>query len=243
MLPKVTSEGLSFMSNYCAYHRHNRHETSDCMELKNQIQDLIDDGIIQISKLSSTRDSTLKKDKHHETKSSNGSNATSTSSNMPSPTKASNLSSMPPPKKAPNSSAIDYVYLQGLPLKETQANLDLATSLSHTSQTKDPKPSCATTPIIPTPTSTSLSLQEPTMQTPHPTLSLELVSCQEDYLNNEETSVDQDQDSFIPFQIFQDLVPPSQEPHSSPSPISCTSTKQDHDISSTIPKEIINDQE
>ena len=92
------------------------------------------------------------------------------------------------------------------------------------------KPSCATTPIIPTPTSTSLSLQEPTMQTPHPTLSLELVSCQEDYLNNEETSVDQDQDSFIPFQIFQDLVPPSQEPHSPPSPMSCTSTKKDQDI-------------
>ena len=44
VLPKVTSEGLSFISNYCAYHRHNRHETSDCMELKNQIQDLIDDG-------------------------------------------------------------------------------------------------------------------------------------------------------------------------------------------------------
>ena len=38
-------------------------------------------------------------------------------------------------------------------------------------------------------------------------------------------------------------MPPSQEPHSLPSPISCTSTKQDHDISSIIPKEIINDQE
>ena len=81
------------------------------------------------------------------------------------------------------------------------------------------KPSCATTPIIPTPTSTSLSLQELTMKTPHPTLSLELVSCQEDCLNNEETSVDQDQDSFIPSHIPQDLVPPSQEPHSPPSPM------------------------
>ncbi|MFA1226130.1 hypothetical protein, partial [Klebsiella pneumoniae] len=171
------------------------------------------------------------------------SNATHTSSNMPSSTKASKLSSMPPPNKTPNSPAIYDEYPQELPLKETQANPNLATSLSHTSQTKDPKPSCATTPIIPTPTSTSLSLQEPTMQTPHPTLSLELVSCQEDCLNNEETSVDQDQDSFIPFQIFQDLVPPSQEPHSPPSPMSCTSTKQDQDIPSTIPKEIINDQE
>ena len=73
--------------------------------------------------------------------SSNGSNATSTSSNMPSPTKASKISSILPPNKAPNSLAIDYVYLQGLPLKETQDNLDLATNLSHTSQTKDPKPS------------------------------------------------------------------------------------------------------
>ena len=72
---------------------------------------------------------------------------------------------------------------------------------------------------------------------------LDLVSCQEDCLNNEETSVDQDQDSFIPSPIPQDVIPPSQEPHSPPSPISCTSTKQDHDISSTIPKEIINDQE
>ena len=58
LLPKVTLMGVSFMSNYCAYHRHNRHETLDCMELKNQIQDLIDDGMIRIT----TEDSTLKKD-------------------------------------------------------------------------------------------------------------------------------------------------------------------------------------
>ena len=82
---------------------------------------------------------------------------------MPSPTKASKLSSIPPPNKVPNSFAIDYVYLQGLPLKETQANLDLATSLPHNNQTKDPKPSCVTTPSIPTPTRTTLSLQEPSM--------------------------------------------------------------------------------
>jgi hypothetical protein len=70
-----------------------------------------------------------------------------------------------------------------------------------------------------------------------------LVSCQEEYLNDEETSVDQDQHSFIPFQIFLDIVPPSQEPHSPPTRMSYTSTKQDQDIPSTIPKDIIKDQE
>ena len=119
---------------------------------------------IQKYKISSG-DSTLKKDQHYETKSSNGSNETSTSSKMPSPSKASNISNIPPPNKAPNSFSIDYVYLQGLPLKEIQANLDLATNLSHNSQAKDPKPPCATTPIIPTPTIPSLSLQELTMKT------------------------------------------------------------------------------
>ena len=72
------------------------------------------------------------------------------------------------------------MYLQGLPLKETQANLDLAASLSHNTQTKGPKPSFIDTPIIPTPTIPSLSLQELTMKTPHPTLSLEVDPCQED---------------------------------------------------------------
>lgn len=38
-------------------------------------------------------------------------------------------------------------------------------------------------------------------------------------------------------------MPPSQEPHSPPSPMPCTSTKKDQDISSTIPKEIIKYQE
>ena len=103
VLPKVTLAGVSFLSDYCSYHRHNLHKTSHCKELKNKIQDLFDNGIIQKSKLSSTRDSTLKKDQHHETKSSNGLNVTLTSSNMPSPSKASkasNLSNIPPPKKS-----------------------------------------------------------------------------------------------------------------------------------------------
>ena len=34
VLPKVTLAGVSFMSNYCAYHWHNLHETSHCKKLK-----------------------------------------------------------------------------------------------------------------------------------------------------------------------------------------------------------------
>ena len=117
MLPKVTFAGSSFLSDYCAYHRHNLHTTSHCRELKNKIQDLVDDGIIRVSKLSCTRDSTLKKDKHNETKSSNGSNTTSTSSNMPSPSKVFKLSSIPPPNKTPNSPTIYDEYPQEFPLK------------------------------------------------------------------------------------------------------------------------------
>ena len=41
VLPKVTLAGVFFMSNYFAYHRHNLHETSHCMELKNKIQDYL----------------------------------------------------------------------------------------------------------------------------------------------------------------------------------------------------------
>lgn len=37
ILPKVTLVGVFFMSNYCAYHRHNLHENSHCIELKNNI--------------------------------------------------------------------------------------------------------------------------------------------------------------------------------------------------------------
>ena len=46
VLPKVTFTGSSFLSDYCAYHRHNLHTTSHCRELKNKIQDLVDAGII-----------------------------------------------------------------------------------------------------------------------------------------------------------------------------------------------------
>ena len=159
----VTLVGVSFMNNYSAYHRHNLHKNSQCKELKKKIQDLFDNDIIQKSKLSSTKDSTLKKDKHHETKSSNGLNVTLTSSNMYSASKVSNLSNTYSPNKELATPPVDYVYPQRLPLKETQANLDLAENLSHTTQTKDPKPPYAATPIIPTPTIPPLSLQDPIM--------------------------------------------------------------------------------
>lgn len=229
ILHKVTLAGVYIMNNYCAYHRHNLHKTSHCKELKNKIQDLFDNGIIQKSKLSSTKYSTLKKDQHHETKSSNGLNVTLTSSNMHSASKVSKLSNIPPQNKAPHSFSVDHVYLQGLPLKKTQDNLDLVAKLSHTTQTKGPKPTyAATTPIMPTPTIPSLYVQEPTMQTPHSTLSLEVDPCQEDFRKDQ----DQDQE---PSHLPQDLVPPC--------PMPCTSTKKDQDIPSTISKEIIKDQE
>ena len=43
--------------------------------------------------------------------------------------------------------------------------------------------------------------------------------------------------------IPQDAIPPSQEPHSPPSPISYPSTRKDHNIPSTIPNKITKDHE
>ena len=110
VLPKVTLAGVFFLSNFCAYHRHNLHKTSHCKELKNKIQNLFDNVIIQKSKLSFTKDSTLKKDQHHETMSSNGLNVTLTSSNMHSASKVSKISNIPPPNKELVAPPIDYTY-------------------------------------------------------------------------------------------------------------------------------------
>ncbi len=88
---------------------------------------------------------------------------------------------------------------------------------------------------IPTPSSPSLSLQDPTMQTPHSTLSLEVDPCQEDSKKDK----DQDQE---PSHIPQDFMPPSQEPHSPSSPISYPS-KYDEDTTSTIPVELTENHE
>ena len=81
VLPKPTLAGASFFNNYCAYHRHNMHKTSHCKELKNKIQDLFNDDIIQKPKSSTIKDTTLKLDQHHEPMSTNGSNVIYTSPN------------------------------------------------------------------------------------------------------------------------------------------------------------------
>ena len=121
-LHKVTFTGVFFMSNYCAYHRHHLHKTSHCKEMKNKIQDLFDTSIIWKSKLSSTKYSTLKKDQHHETKSSNGLNVTLITCNIQPPSKVSNLSNTYLLNKELSTPIVDYLYPQGLPLKESQAN-------------------------------------------------------------------------------------------------------------------------
>ena len=141
------------------------HKNSHFFELNNKIQDLFDDGIIQKPKSSSIKDTTLKLDQHHETMSSNGSNATSTSPNTYASLNTSNISNIPPSNKEPNSLYVDLSYPQGLPLKETQASLNLVAKLFNATKTKDPKHACIDTPIIPTSCSPSLSLQDPTMQT------------------------------------------------------------------------------
>lgn len=48
-LPKSSSYGNPFLDIYCAYHQHNEHSTSVCIDLKHKIQDLIDNGIIDTS--------------------------------------------------------------------------------------------------------------------------------------------------------------------------------------------------
>ncbi len=151
------------MSNYCAYHRHDLHKTSHCKELKKMIQDLFDNGIIQKSKLSTTKDSTLKKDQHHETKSSNGLNVTLISSHKKPPSKVSYLSNTYSPKKELVTPLVDYVYPQRLPLKENQANRYWNTSLFSTFT--DHTSSCPTMPMKSTPTNFPSELQEPIMQT------------------------------------------------------------------------------
>ena len=64
---------------------------------------------------------------------------------------------------------MQYVYPQGLPLKETQANLHLAAKIFNDTKAKYPQPSCTT---MPTPSTTPFTLHFP--------LSLEVAPCQED---------------------------------------------------------------
>lgn len=70
------------------------------------------------------------------------------------------------------------MYPQGLPLKETQANLHLATNLFHATKTKDAQPSCDSMPTMFTSTSHSLSPQDTITQTSYYPLPLEVAPCQ-----------------------------------------------------------------
>lgn len=64
------------------------------------------------------------------------------------------------------------MYPQEIPLKETQADLHLATNDFNSMKTKDPKPSYDSMPTIPTSTSSLLSLQDSSMHISHSPLSL-----------------------------------------------------------------------
>ena len=109
-LPKSSSYGNPFLDIYCAYHQHNEHSTSDCIELKHKIQDLIDNGIIDASNDSCDEDTFLEKYHINEPMSSDVFLDTSTSSNTHASPNTSKLSNMPPSNKEPNSFHIDYVY-------------------------------------------------------------------------------------------------------------------------------------
>ena len=115
----------------------------------------------------------------------------------PSP-KTSKLSNILPSNKGPNAfHAIPYSYPQGLPLKETQANLHLAENPFHASKTKNPQPSCDAMSTIPTLASASLPLQDPIMQTSYTLLSLEVAPCQEDSQKDKNKNVKKYQDVHI----------------------------------------------
>src|SRR5271156_2531051 len=125
--------------------------------------------------------------------SSNGSHLTSTSSTIPpSPIASSALS-----KIEPND---DYVYPQGLSLKESQANSHTNASPSQVSKIIDPKLPCASMPIMPIPNDYPSACQEPHTQIKTPTLSLKVASCQEKNPQCEKTNIsyDQDQDTIHP---------------------------------------------
>ena len=63
---------------------------------------------------------------------------------------------------------VPYSYPQGLPLKETQANLHLATNTFDNAKPKEPKPSCTIMPISASP---SPSIPKSSTQSQHDYLS------------------------------------------------------------------------
>ena len=136
---------------------------------------------VEITKDLCNEDASLEQDHVEEPMSSDCFLDTSISSNTYSSPKTSHLSNIIPLKKGPNYfHAVPYSYPQGLPLKETQANLHLAKNPFHASKTKHPQTSCDTMSAMPTSASPSLPLQDPIMQTSYTFLSLEVAPCQED---------------------------------------------------------------
>lgn len=80
--------GYLGLNKHCVYHRHNKHKTSNCIEVKHKIQDLLDDGIIRVEDPNDTpkeeEDSTFEYDQNHEPMFSNGLHIASISSTIPS---------------------------------------------------------------------------------------------------------------------------------------------------------------
>ena len=116
--------------------------------------------------------------------SSDGFLDTSTSSNTHAPPNTSNISNMLLSNKEMNAFHVQYAYPQGLPLKETQANLHLATNLFHATKPKDPS-------------TNSFTLYSP--------LSLEVAPCQEDSQKEKVINFKKDQDQAT-FHLLQNFT-------------------------------------
>ena len=85
----------------------------------------------------------------------------------------------------PNAFHASYFHPQGLPLKETQANLHLAANTFDNVKPKEPKPSCT---IMPTSASPSSSILKSSIKFQHASFSLGMASFQEDSKNYKEIS-------------------------------------------------------
>jgi hypothetical protein len=214
MLPKSSSYGNRFLDDYCAYHQSNDHATSNCIELKHKVQDLIDNEVVDLRTSSDLcgEDTSLEQDYVDDPMSSSGSITSSTSSNTHASPNTSKLSNMPPSNKEPNAFHVHNVYPQGLPLKETQANLHLDRNLFHATMPKDP---------ITTPSTTPFTLHSP--------LSLEAAPCQKDFKKGKAINFKKDQDQ-APFHLLQNFTPPY--------PMSFPSPKYDEDTTSIISLEL-----
>lgn len=126
ILPNKTTWGCEFLSNYCEYHRHNKHKTSDCMELKHKSQDLLDNGIIEIKDPNDSPkeklDAITKHDQNNTPMSSKAPYVASISSMMPSSPKTSQQQSIPSPSNNEPNGETSYIDPQGLSTVQIQAN-------------------------------------------------------------------------------------------------------------------------